>query len=177
MYKKIYAHILKKIDRRKYANFVYKDRMSRLKKMGVEVGENCRIETFNFGSEPYLVKIGDHVTVGANVQFVTHDGGVWVIRDKYPKIDVFGEIIIEDNCFIGINSIILPNVRIGANSVVGAGSVVTKDVEPNSVVAGVPARKISDLETYTQKCLKEGIMTKGMAYIEKKEKLLSIYGD
>ena len=49
--------------------------------LGVKIGKDCEIyTTVNFGSEPYLITLGDHVRVNENVQFVTHDGGVWVLR-------------------------------------------------------------------------------------------------
>ena len=54
----------------------------------------------------------------------------------------FGEVIIEDGCDIGIGSVILPGVKIGEGSIVGAGAVVTKDVLPYSVVAGNPAKSL-----------------------------------
>lgn len=62
-----------------------------------------------------------------------------------------GIVEIGDNVFIGMNSIIERNVKIGDNVVIGAGSVVTKDCEKNSVYAGVPARKIMDIDTFFEK--------------------------
>ena len=56
-----------------------------------------------------------------------------------------------DNVFIGLGSIIMPNVRIGENCIIGAGSVVTKDVPNNTVVAGVPAKKICSFDDYMKK--------------------------
>ena len=121
--------------------------------LGVKVGKNCRLISIipvdgTFSSEPYLITLGDHVTVGGNVRFITHDGGVWVFRDREPDIDVFGPIFVGDNVFIGYGAIIMPNVKIGSNSVVGAGAVVTKDVPDCSVVAGVPAKIIKNLDDY-----------------------------
>jgi acetyltransferase-like isoleucine patch superfamily enzyme len=125
------------------------------RKKGYRIGKNNRIYIRALSTEPYLVKIGNHCTITAGVIFLTHDGGAWVFRDEIPELNVFGKIEVKDNCFIGINSIIMPNVIIGQNSVVGAGSVVTKDVPPNTVVAGVPAKEICTLEEYKQKCIKK----------------------
>ncbi len=104
-------------------------------------------------SEAGLITIGNHVTITQGVVLITHDGATWVLRDKYPGYGKPGPITILDNCFIGINAIILPNVTIGPNSIVGAGAVVTKDVPPNTVVGGVPARIIKSLFEYEQNLL------------------------
>ena len=77
-----------------------------------------------------------------------------MFREEIPDLNVFGKIEIKDNCFIGINSIIMPNVTIGPNAVVGAGAVVTKDVPANTVVAGVPARVICSADEYKEKCIR-----------------------
>ena len=93
---------------------------------GGKIGENCEIfPNVEFGSEPYLITIGNNVRITNGVKFVTHDGGVWVLRNLGLKdIDCFGEIIIGDNVHIGWNAIIMPNVKIGDNCVIGAGAVV-----------------------------------------------------
>lgn len=123
-------------------------------KKGLKLGRDVRvIGEPNFGSEPWLIEVGDHVTISDQVAFITHDGGTWVFRHVplYAGLQRFGRIVIEDNCFIGARSIILPDVTIGSNSVVGAGSVVTKSVPPNSVVAGDPARHICTYEEYIER--------------------------
>ena len=127
-----------------------------LRAIGVRVGEGCRIYTSNFGNEPWLICIGDHVCISNDVTFVNHDL-TWPLQDKYESLTSFGKIEILDNCQIGVGATILPNVTIGPNSIVGACSVVTKDVPPNTVVAGNPAREICSLEEYEQKCLKRHI--------------------
>lgn len=124
------------------------------RKKGYDVGKNNRIFIRDLGSEPYLVKIGNHVAIAAGVSFITHDGGCFIFRDEFPDLHVFGKIEIKDNCMIGMNSIILPNVTIGPNSVVGAGSVVAEDVPPNTVVGGVPAKFICSVSNYKEKCVK-----------------------
>jgi acetyltransferase-like isoleucine patch superfamily enzyme len=118
------------------------------RKQGARIGENCRIEFISFGEEPYLISIGNHVFIAPNVVLHTHDGGAWILRDEIPNIQILGKINIEDNCLIGANAHLLPNVRIGSNSIVGAGSVVITDVPPNSIVMGVPARIIGSTIKY-----------------------------
>lgn len=145
--KKIYMRILSKVDPIRYAI-----------KVGVNISpdSDSKLISTNFGSEPWLISIGKHVEITNGVYFITHDGATWVIRDRkgYEKVRKFGKIAVEDNCFIGMNSIILPGVTIGPNSIVAAGSVVTKNVAPNTVVAGNPAKFIYALDEYAKKCLK-----------------------
>lgn len=121
---------------------------------GMKVGNNVRIMGgINFGSEPYLIELGNDVTISFNVTFVNHDGGTWVFRDmkEYKNIIKYGKIRIGDRSFIGCNTIILPGVTIGSRCVVGAGSVVTKDIPNGKVVAGNPARVIMTTEEYAKK--------------------------
>jgi acetyltransferase-like isoleucine patch superfamily enzyme len=121
---------------------------------GLKLGREVRIMGKpDFGSEPYLIEIGDHVTISSNVTFVTHDGATWVFRHlpEYTGLQRFGRIAIGSNCFIGAGAIILPGVRMGNNCVVGAGSVVTRSVEDNTVVAGVPARFICTYDEYVRR--------------------------
>ena len=109
----------------------------------------------DFGSEPYLISIGRHVTISARVAFITHDGATCVFRDQeeYRHVIKYGRIVIHDNCFIGHGSTIMPGVSIGPNSVVGAHSVVTKDVPANTVVGGVPARQLMSTDEYARNAL------------------------
>lgn len=119
---------------------------------GARIGEGCFIVPKELGTEPYLVSIGNHVAIAHGVDFHTHDGGSWVFRHEVPDLQVFGPIVIEDNCIIGARVTLFGNVRIGRNSIVGAGSVVMTDVPPNSIVMGVPARPFGSIEKYKEKC-------------------------
>lgn len=121
------------------------------RRIGVQVGNNCRFFSMNFSTEPFLIEIGDHVTITNGVEFITHDGGVWVFREQFPNINLFGRIIIGSNVFIGLNSVILPNTEIGNNTIIAAGSVVKGKFEDNYVIGGVPARKICSIEEYYNK--------------------------
>ncbi len=143
--------------------------------LGVQVGENCRlyrVTLSTFGSEPYLITMGNRVTVGGGVQFATHDGAVWQFRDKYPNIDVFGPIVLEDNVFVGINSILLPGVRVGHDSIIGAGSVVTRSIPPKSVASGVPARVVESVEQYRQKVMARALHIRDLPAAEKRRVLM-----
>lgn len=123
------------------------------RQQGAHIGEDCRILVRSFGSEPFLIRIGNHCTIAPNVSFVTHDGGAWVFTEELPSLQKFGSIDIHDNCFIGYGAILMPNVRIGPNAVVAAGAVVTKDVAPDTVVGGCPAKPIAALRDYKQKAV------------------------
>lgn len=72
------------------------------------------------------------------------------------NINTFGKIQIGNNVFIGARSILLPNVKVGDNVIIGANSIVNKDIPPNSVVAGVPIRKIMSLDDYKKKLFVNG---------------------
>jgi acetyltransferase-like isoleucine patch superfamily enzyme len=139
--------------------------------IGVVLGEGCRLINVDFGSEPWLVRLGDRVSA-SDCHFVTHDGGVWVLRPGAPGIDVIAPIVVGSNVFIGLRAIILPGAMIGSNVVVGAGSVVTGEVEDNCVVAGVPARRICDLEEYSRKSLEKSVPTKSLAPRAKRASLV-----
>lgn len=147
---------------------------------GVVIGSGCSVyPQVNFGSEPYLITIGDRVRIGNGVTFLTHDGGTWVLRNrKEPECrdaDLFGRIRVGNNVHIGVNSTILPGVTIGDNCVIGCGAMVTKDVPDDSVVAGVPARRIESVEEYYRKVQPRLVPTKHMSAEEKKRYLSERY--
>jgi acetyltransferase-like isoleucine patch superfamily enzyme len=135
--------------------------IKRLINNGLKIGKDTDIFTSpsNFGSEPYLIKIGDHCTIAADVRFITHDGGTRVFRFNtgYGNLNKYGKIEIKDNCMIGIGSIILPNVTIGPNTVIGAGSVVTRDIPHDVCACGNPAKAMCSLDEYIEKTKKQTV--------------------
>jgi acetyltransferase-like isoleucine patch superfamily enzyme len=142
--------------------------------IGVKVGQDCRLLRCDYSTEPYLINIGNHVSA-TKTRFETHDGAVWVLRARFPEIDLIKCIHIEDNVYIGYGATILPGVRIGANSIVGAGSIVTKDIPPNSVAVGVPARVIKTVDDYAKKAVATGDPTKFLSPEKKRQFYISKY--
>lgn len=116
--------------------------------MGAKIGNNCSIRTKHFGTEPFLVEIGNNVTLAGDVKLVTHDGS----GSKFGRGFRYRKIIIGDNVFIGMNSIVLLGVQIGNNVIVGAGTVLSKSVPSNCVVVGNPARIVTTFDDYVARC-------------------------
>lgn len=139
---------------------------------GAKIGSNCNIQDVSFGSESYLIEIGNHVQITSGTKLFTH-GAAWVLREKYPKIDFFGKIKIGDNVYIGNDSLIMPGVTINSNVIVAAGSIVTKSIPEGMIVGGNPARIIGSLESFEKKMSKYNLESKGMG-TKKKNYLLSL---
>jgi UDP-2-acetamido-3-amino-2,3-dideoxy-glucuronate N-acetyltransferase len=98
------------------------------------IGDNVKIQAFSFICSAI---IEHNVFIGPRVTFT---------NVKYPRSDSRGKfqgIIVRSGCSIGAGAIILPGVTLGENSVIGAGAVVTKDVDPSITVVGNPAKKMS----------------------------------
>lgn len=146
----------------KYARFI-----------GVKIGSNCKIATRYFGSEPYLIEIGNNVQVTDDVRFFCHGGG-WNFRAKYPDFDYFGKIKVGDNVYIGNCALIMPGVTIGNNVMVGAGAVVTRSVPDDAIMAGNPARIVGNVNELEQRVLQFNLNTKRMSPEEKRTRLLSL---
>lgn len=141
--------------------------------VGVNLGKGNWINTKNFGSEPYLITIGNHCQITHGVYFHTH-GGAQVLRRKYTDLDFFGKIVIGDYVYIGTGAQILPGVTIGDGSIVAAGSIVTKSVPENVIVGGNPARIIGDVNSFLEKILPYNVKSKSLSSKEKKKLLLSL---
>ncbi|WNC69553.1 acyltransferase [Thalassotalea nanhaiensis] len=153
---KLYSYYLLKKSPLKYA-----------RRIGVNVGDKTRLIGINsgtFGSEPFLIHIGSNVTITKRVQFLTHDGSVDVFRHRDKNIEYFGDINIGNNVFVGFGSIILPNTKIEDDVIVGAGSLVRGVLKKGGVYAGVPVKRICNIEEFHQKNIQQ------FTYIRNKSK-------
>ena len=110
-------------------------------------------KSVNLGGEPYLISIGKNTLIAPKVTFINHDESKRVPQNRRNsdayynsyKTGMFGKIIIGENCFIGYESIILPNTTVGDNVVIGARSTVKGNIESGYVYAGAPAKKICSI--------------------------------
>ena len=107
-----------------------KDNADRYRKLGARIGPGCRIHGTIDTVNPHLVTIEDHVVLAHGSHIITH-----------CPVDS-GPVHIGHHAFIGYGAIILPNVSIGKCALIGAGGVVTKDVQPYAKAAGNPAKVI-----------------------------------
>lgn len=168
-----------------YANSSYERKRQYLIKNGATIGKktrlNCHVDAF--GTEPFLITVGEDCLFASGVNFITHDGGIKVLNSmkKFGKqrMDNIAPIVIGDNVYIGMGAYVMPGVIIGNNSIVGANSIVTKDIPDNSVVVGCPAKKIKTIDEYYDKVISSGRLypTAGMSIKEKRiyfEKLKKI---
>lgn len=150
------------------------------KYIGVNIkGNNIKIygSSYNmFGTDPYLVTLGDNVFITADVLFLCHDGSTLIYRKEIPDLEKTRPILVGNDVFIGTRSIIMPGIQIGNNCVIAAGSVVTKDIPSNSVVGGVPATKIKNSEDLFFKLKKESLHFGDLVGSKKIKALRKYYG-
>jgi acetyltransferase-like isoleucine patch superfamily enzyme len=146
--------------------------------LGVRVGNGVRfygISRQMFGSEPWFISIGSNCYITADVQFITHDGGTLILRKEQPDLEWTAPIKIGDDVYIGIRAIILPGVSIGNRCIIGAGSVVTKDVPENSVAAGVPAKVLCSTDDYMARMKEKSLKCGHLPAEQKAEVIKKIY--
>ena len=130
------------------------------KKAGLKIGvKTILVGDQSFGSEPFLIEIGESCLITDGVRFVTHDGAIQVpliaagekIEDIYSKKSTFARIRIGNNVFVGVSSIILPGSTVGDNSIVAAGSIVRGVFPSGVVIGGQPAKVIGTIEDYRKR--------------------------
>lgn len=138
-FQKCYWHVDYHIYRKRIENYIQR---------GMIVGKNVTImpEAVIDSNYPYLISIGNNCSISNEVRLMAHDATMF----KFLGHTRLGRIDIKDNCFIAEKAIILPGVTIGPNVLVAAGSVVNKDIPPNSCVAGVPARIYGKFDEYLE---------------------------
>lgn len=140
----LFSRILVKLGLKKPTDY---NSIDFLRSRGVQIGENVHlINTTIDWSHGFLVSIGNRVTL-TGVKILTHDGSTQIPFG----VSRVGKVTIGDEVFAGHGTIILPNVRIGSRVVIGAGSVVTRDIPDNSVAAGNPARVIGTYDDFLKK--------------------------
>lgn len=140
-------------------------------------GDNCFISQSANIPDPYLTAIGSNVWITMGCNLLCHDASIIMLNIiSSGHLDRVGPIIIGDNCFLGNNVTILPDIRIGSNTIVGTASLVTKDIPDNTVYAGNPARFICSLDEYllkteanTQKYPWKDLLKKNSVHIYDKE--------
>jgi acetyltransferase-like isoleucine patch superfamily enzyme len=143
-YKNLYLKLYKPsptqyADYLKYHNILY------------SMGKDCYILPTANITNPAYVKMGNNVMLSECV-LLGHDGSIRMLNIAYSKkLDKVGKTDIKDNVFIGHGAIVMPNITIGPNAIIGAGSVVTKDVKEGTVVAGNPAKEICKIESLVNK--------------------------
>jgi len=127
-----------------------------------EMGENVFFQPRIIPSDPELIKFHNNIIVGSNTTFVNHDY-IHSVFNNYVGENQYayttGCIEVMDNVFIGTGTIIMPNIKIGPNAIIAAGSVITKDVEENTIVGGVPAKPIGKFDEYMKKRKTTGNLT------------------
>lgn len=121
-------------------------RWAKLRALGMRIGDDVNLpaSTWIDTSHCFLISIGDHCGFGEECLILAHDAQM----DEYLDAARIGRVVIHESCHIGARTTILAGVEIGPRTLVGAGSVVSQSLPPDSVCAGNPARLICSLEDY-----------------------------
>jgi maltose O-acetyltransferase len=127
-----------------------------LRSKHIRIGEGCYIFSPNHVSidteRPHMLHIGDYCKITSGVKIMTHDYSRSVLCNlDYGNVGEAGKTVIGNNCFLGLNALILMGTKIGDNCIVGAGSVCCGTYPSNSVIAGNPAKVICTLEDFHKK--------------------------
>lgn len=131
-------------------------RWARLCERGMHIGEDVWLPPSTWIDPDYcfLISIGDHCGFGAECLILAHDAQM----DEFIDAARIGRVVIHPSSHIGSRTVILPGVEIGPRTIVGANSVVSRSLPPDTVCAGMPARVVCPLEEYLAKH-RERLMT------------------
>ena len=140
---------------------------------GVIMGHHNLIMSKFWDTEAYLIKIGNYCQITEESRIYTH-GGSLVAREKYPNFDFFGKVELGNRVYVGAGARIMPGVTIGDNVLIAAGSIVTKSIPSNVVVAGNPAKFVCTLDKYIEKNLPYNTDSKKLNFEAKKKFLLAL---
>lgn len=154
------------------------DPLGYARSIGVRVGENVHfygMASGMFSTEPWLITIGNNVHVTSGCMFVTHDGGTLILRKEEPDLEWTAPITVGNDVYIGLRTMIMPGVNIGSRVIIGAGSIVTKDIPDNSVAVGVPARVIKTVDKYLEQMKKKSLRCGHLKGLEKEAVLKRIF--
>ena len=110
----------------------------------VKIGENTWIGPFCSIDGTGGIKIGSNCSISSSVHIQSHDTVRWALSGGAHDYE-YDQVKIGNNCFIGVGAVILKGVKIGDSSVIGAGAIVNKSFPSNSIISGVPARKIGSV--------------------------------
>jgi maltose O-acetyltransferase len=124
-------------------------RWEQLRRQGMQLGEDVWLPRSTWIDPDYcfLISIGDHCGFGSDCLILAHDAQM----DEFLDAGRIGRVVIHESCHIGSRTVILPGVEIGPRTIVGAHSVVSRSLPPDSVCAGNPARVICSLDEYLKK--------------------------
>lgn len=149
--------------------------VEKMRKEGMAIGNNTHIFSNIAPSEPYLVSIGDNCTISTDVVFLTHDASIGLYGDgRNVNSDICGAIKVGNNCFIGNRTIVIYGVSIPDDTIVAAGSVVTKSfTESGCIIGGNPAKIIGRVEEFLLRNRDNFLCLNGLDEEKRKTTILS----
>lgn len=124
-------------------------RWRHLRSLGMKIGDDVLLpgSTWIDPDFCHLIEIGDHAGFGEGCVLLAHDAQI----DEFLDAARVGRIVIRESCHIGTRAVVLPGVEMGPRTIVGAGSVVSRSLPPDSVCAGSPAKVICSLDEYLER--------------------------
>lgn len=139
-------------------------RWANLRGLGMHIGDDVLLpaSTSIDVSHCYLISIGDHCGFGGECVIMAHDAQM----DEFLDAARLGRVLVHESCHIGARTVILPGVEIGPRTIVGAGSVVSKSLPPETVCVGSPAKVICSLSEYLEKHRRRVAESPKFAYME-----------